>query len=181
VFCIAITYIIFAFVVTMATQAPALGNLLPHWNFQPFDPNDKTNLAPYWVMHLIALAVVVTRFLAADSPILQWRALAPVYRLVIFNDQDYQRIVHYISPTAQPKTCLVAFRQKCAKVYLRKRFHLGEVIFTRWFAQSTKSSGGARIGRTPRRHARFPAHALFIPKPYIGRTIIDAIRTFEKM
>jgi hypothetical protein len=79
-FCLAITYIIFAFVVTMATHAPALGNLLPHWILQPFDPNDKTNLAPYRVVHLIALAVVVTRFLAADSPILQWRALAPLIK-----------------------------------------------------------------------------------------------------
>src|ERR1700694_4458348 len=41
VFCLAITYIFFAFVVTMATHAPALGNLLPHWILQPFDPNDK--------------------------------------------------------------------------------------------------------------------------------------------
>jgi hypothetical protein len=80
VFCLAITYIIFAFVVTMATHAPALGNLLPHWILQPFDPNDKTNLAPHRVVHLIALAVVVTRFLAADSPILQWRALAPLIK-----------------------------------------------------------------------------------------------------
>jgi hypothetical protein len=80
VFCLAITYIIFAFVVTMATHAPAFGNLLPHWILQPFDSNDKTNLAPYRVVHLIALAVVVARFLAADSPILQWRALAPLIK-----------------------------------------------------------------------------------------------------
>jgi len=79
VFCLAIAYIIFAFVVTMATHGPALGNLLPHWILQPFDPNDK-NLAPYRVVHLMALAVVVTRFLAADSPILQWRALAPLIK-----------------------------------------------------------------------------------------------------
>jgi hypothetical protein len=80
VFCLAITYIFFAFVVTMATHAPALGNLLPHWILQPFDRTDKTNLAPYRVVHLMALAVVVTRFLAADSPIPQWRALAPLIK-----------------------------------------------------------------------------------------------------
>ena len=77
VFCLAITYIIFAFVVTMATHAPDLGNLLPHWILEPFDPNDKTNLAPYRIGHLIAIAVVITRFLPADSPMLQWRLLAP--------------------------------------------------------------------------------------------------------
>jgi hypothetical protein len=79
-FCLAITYIIFALVVTIATHAPALGNLLPHWILQPFDPNDKTNLAPYRVVHLIALAVVVTRYLASDSPILEWRALTPLIK-----------------------------------------------------------------------------------------------------
>jgi hypothetical protein len=62
----------------MATHSPGLGNLVPHWILEPFDPNDKTNLAPYRVVHLIAIAVVVTRFLAADSPILQWRLLTPL-------------------------------------------------------------------------------------------------------
>jgi hypothetical protein len=77
VFHLAIAFIIFAFGVTMATHSPGLGNLIPHWILQPFDPNDKTNLAPYRVVHLIALAVVVTRLLPAESPILQWRLFAP--------------------------------------------------------------------------------------------------------
>ena len=80
VFCLAITYIIFALLVTMATHAPGLGNLLPHWILQAFDPNDKTNLAPYRVVHLMALAIVVTRFVPADSAILQWRALTPLIK-----------------------------------------------------------------------------------------------------
>jgi hypothetical protein len=79
-FWLAIAYIIFAFVVTMAIRVPDLGVLLPHWILQPFDPNDKTNLAPYRVVHFMALAVVVTRFLHLDSPILQWRALAPLIK-----------------------------------------------------------------------------------------------------
>ena len=63
---------------TTAIQSPDLGGLVPRWILQPFDPNDKTNLAPYRVLHFIALAVVVNRFLPVDSPILQWRALAPL-------------------------------------------------------------------------------------------------------
>ncbi len=77
VFWLAIIYLIFAFVVTMATHTPDLGNLLPPWISQPFDPNDKTNLAPYRIVHLVALAIAVTRFLPADSPILRWRWLTP--------------------------------------------------------------------------------------------------------
>jgi hypothetical protein len=77
VFCLAITYIFFALVATTAIRYPDLGDLLPHWLLQPFDPNDKTNLAPYRVLHLIAIAIVVTRLLPADSSILQWRSLTP--------------------------------------------------------------------------------------------------------
>jgi hypothetical protein len=80
VFYFAVAFIVFALVVTMAAHSAGLGNLLPHWILDPFDPNDKTNLAPYRVVHLIAVAVVVTRFLAADSPILQWRLSAPLIK-----------------------------------------------------------------------------------------------------
>jgi hypothetical protein len=78
VFWLAIAYLAFACVVTLAIQNPGLGSLLPHWMLSPFDPNDKTNLAPYRVVHLISLAIVVTRFLRLESPILQWRPLAPL-------------------------------------------------------------------------------------------------------
>jgi hypothetical protein len=80
VFYLAVAFIVFGFVVAMAAHSAGPGNLLPHWILQSFDPNDKTNLAPYRVVHLIAVAVVVTRFLAADSPILQWRLSAPLIK-----------------------------------------------------------------------------------------------------
>lgn len=79
-FWLAVAYIMFAFVVMMAIRVPDLGSLVPHWIVQPFDPNDKTNLAPYRVVHFMALAIVVTRLLRPDSPILRWRALAPLIR-----------------------------------------------------------------------------------------------------
>jgi len=79
-FWLAVAYLVFAFGVTMAIHAPDFGNLLPRWILEPFDPNDKTNLAPYRVVHLMALAVVVTRFLPANSPILQPRLLAPLLK-----------------------------------------------------------------------------------------------------
>ena len=76
---LAIAYLVFALIVTTAIRAPDIG-LLPRWILQPFDPNDKTNLAPYRMVHFIALAVVVTRFLPPDSPILKWRVLEPLIR-----------------------------------------------------------------------------------------------------
>jgi hypothetical protein len=80
VFWLAIATLVFSFVVTMAIRTPDLGGLVSHWILQPFYPNDKTNLAPYRIIHFIALAVVVTRFLPVDSPILQWRSLAPLIK-----------------------------------------------------------------------------------------------------
>ena len=80
VFWLAIAYLVFAVVVTMAIHSPGLGAFLPSWVLQAFDPNDKTNLAPCRVVHLLALAVVVTRFLPADSPILRWRSLVPLLK-----------------------------------------------------------------------------------------------------
>src|SRR6202163_1727523 len=79
-FWLAIAYLVFALAVTTAIHSPGLGHFLPAWMLEPFDPNDKTNLAPYRIVHLIALAVVVTRFLPASSPILQSRLLAPLIK-----------------------------------------------------------------------------------------------------
>jgi hypothetical protein len=79
-FWLAIAYLVFAFIVTAAIRAPDLGAVIPHWILQPFDPNDKTNLAPYRVLHFVCLAIVVTRFLPAKSPMLQWPALTPLIK-----------------------------------------------------------------------------------------------------
>jgi hypothetical protein len=78
VFWLAVAYLVFALLVTMVNHRPDLGTLLPHWVVRPFDPNDKTNLAPYRVVHLLALAVVAMRFLHADSPVLRWHSLTPL-------------------------------------------------------------------------------------------------------
>ena len=80
VFWLAIAYLVFAVAVTMAIHSPGRGAFLPSWALQAFDPDDKTNLAPCRIVHLLALAVVVTRFLPADSPILRWRSLLPLLK-----------------------------------------------------------------------------------------------------
>ena len=64
----------------IAPLAPGLGHLVPGWISASFNPTDKTNLAPCRIVHLLALAIVVTRFVPAGSPILQWRALTPLIK-----------------------------------------------------------------------------------------------------
>jgi hypothetical protein len=49
-----------------------------------FVPNDKTNLAPYRIIHFLALAIVVSRLVARDAPALRW----PVWRPLIVCGQQ---------------------------------------------------------------------------------------------
>ncbi len=71
-------YLIFALVMTMAGRFEAFGQLFPEWLVSLFNPNDKTNLAPYRVIHFMVLAILVARFLPIDRPGLRSRWLAPL-------------------------------------------------------------------------------------------------------
>jgi hypothetical protein len=65
-----IAYLVFALVMTMAGRFPELGDLLPRWLFDAFNPNDKENLAPYRVLHFAVAVFMVRRFVPKD-----WRGL----------------------------------------------------------------------------------------------------------
>lgn len=71
-------YLIFALAMTMAGHFETFGKLLPEWLVSIFNPNDKTNLAPYRVVHFIAIAILVVRFLPLDWPGLKSRLLRPL-------------------------------------------------------------------------------------------------------
>jgi hypothetical protein len=72
-------YLLFAMVMTMAGRFPELAHLMPAWLVGAFNPNDKTNLAPYRLLHFIILAFFITRFMARDWPGLEW----PIFRPMI--------------------------------------------------------------------------------------------------
>jgi hypothetical protein len=73
-------FLIFALAMTMAGRFPEFGALFPQPLFDAFNPNDRVNLAPYRVLHFIALALLVTRFLPRDWPGLHWRILEPAIK-----------------------------------------------------------------------------------------------------
>jgi hypothetical protein len=75
-FCIA--YMILALVMTMAGKFPAFGELFPHWLYSTFNPNDKTNLAPYRFLHFVVIVILVIRFVPKDWPGLEWRIFDPL-------------------------------------------------------------------------------------------------------
>jgi len=63
-------YLIFAAVMTLAGNFPTLAAMFPEAVFKAFNPNDKTNMAPYRVIHFIVIAFFLTRFIPRD-----WKAL----------------------------------------------------------------------------------------------------------
>jgi hypothetical protein len=71
-------YLAFAFVMTMAARFPELGHMLPVSLHDAFIPNDRTNLAPYRVLHFVVVALFVTRWVPKDWPPLNWRLAKPL-------------------------------------------------------------------------------------------------------
>jgi hypothetical protein len=72
-------YLVFACLMTMAGRFPPFGSLLPPWLFDAFNPNDKTNLAPYRLLHFVVLVLLVTHFIPRGARALEW----PIFRPLI--------------------------------------------------------------------------------------------------
>ena len=71
-------YLILSLVMTMAGKFPDFGALFPHWLYETFNPNDKTNLAPYRFLHFVVIAILVMRFVPKDWPGLEWKMFDPL-------------------------------------------------------------------------------------------------------
>ena len=75
---VGVIYLLFALVITLAAQLPELQSMVPRPLFEAFNPNDKTNLALYRVLHLGILVVIAAHFIPIDAPGLTaaiWRPL----------------------------------------------------------------------------------------------------------
>ncbi|GLR88358.1 OpgC domain-containing protein [Bradyrhizobium iriomotense] len=73
-----LAYLLFALIMTMAGRFPNLGAMFPEWLFSAFNPNDKTNLAPYRFIHFVVIVILVIRFVPKDWPGLEWKIFDPV-------------------------------------------------------------------------------------------------------
>jgi hypothetical protein len=67
-------------VVTLMRHSPTLATYLPDIVINTITPTDRENLAPYRVVHLLALAFLANHFIPADHPGLQWKPLQMVIR-----------------------------------------------------------------------------------------------------
>ncbi|QDM17316.1 OpgC domain-containing protein [Tardiphaga sp. vice352] len=75
-----VAYLLFSLVMTMAGRFPDYGHMMPDWLFDAFNPNDKTNLAPYRVLHFVIIAFFVTRFVPKEWRGLEWRVFQPLIK-----------------------------------------------------------------------------------------------------
>ncbi len=80
---IAISYLVFAFLIAMTWHIPPLTPLVPEWLSALLYPIDKTNLDVLRFAHFLALAVVVVCYVPRDWPGLQW----PIFRPAIWCGQ----------------------------------------------------------------------------------------------
>lgn len=71
-------YMLFALVMTMAGRFPTFGGMFPEWLFSAFNPNDKTNLAPYRFIHFVVIVILVIRFVPKEWPGLEWKVFDPL-------------------------------------------------------------------------------------------------------
>ena len=74
------SYLLFALIMTMAARFDELRSLIPPEIYGAFNPNDKTNLAPYRLLHFVVFAFFVVRLLPRDWPGLEWRIFRPAIK-----------------------------------------------------------------------------------------------------
>ncbi len=77
-FHLGIAYLVFALAMTMAGRFPHFASLFPASLVDAFNPNDRMNLAPYRIVHLIFATLIVTRYVSKDWPGLEWKILQPL-------------------------------------------------------------------------------------------------------
>jgi hypothetical protein len=73
-------YLLFALAVTAAGKFPQLAEFVPSSVLDAFLPNDKENLAPYRVLHFLAMAFLFTFLVPRNWHGFQWPALQPVVK-----------------------------------------------------------------------------------------------------
>jgi hypothetical protein len=65
---------------TMAARFDELRTLIPPEIYGAFNPNDKTNLASYRLLHFVVFAFFVVRLLPRNWPGLEWRIFRPAIK-----------------------------------------------------------------------------------------------------
>ena len=77
---LALAYLVFALLVTVAARDPAIGSIIPDFLIRPFVPTDRDNLGPFRVMHLLALTLLLSQLVPADWKGFHSKLMQPVLK-----------------------------------------------------------------------------------------------------
>jgi hypothetical protein len=105
-------YLAFAMILTLAGSFEGLRAIIPPWLYDAFNPNDKTNLAPYRALHFMVIAMLVIRFLpkgwkGLESPVLDPLIKCGQQSLRVFCVGVLLSFVGYFLLSISPETVLV--------------------------------------------------------------------------
>ena len=73
-------YLVFGLIMTLAGSFETIGGLIPRWMYELFNPNDKTNLAPYRVLHFSVIALLVARLIPKGCKGMEWLLWDPLVK-----------------------------------------------------------------------------------------------------
>jgi hypothetical protein len=77
---LAIAYLLFALLVTVAARDPAVGSMIPDFLIRPFVPTDRDNLGPFRVLHLLALVLLLSQLVPADWKGFHSKLMQPILK-----------------------------------------------------------------------------------------------------
>ena len=132
-------YLVFALIMTLAAAFESLGSLIPKWLFDSFNPNDKTNLAPYRALHFVVIALLVARFLPKDWEGLQWSFFDPIIKcgqqsLPVFCISVFLSFVAYFLVTISFGTLLIQILVSAAGIAIL----CGVAYYSDWSKRTDK-------------------------------------------
>ena len=145
-------YLVFALIMTLAAAFESLGSLIPKWLFDSFNPNDKTNLAPYRALHFVVIALLVARFLPKDWEGLQWSFFDPIIKcgqqsLPVFCISVFLSFVAYFLVTISFGTLLIQILVSAAGIAIL----CGVAYYSDWSKRTDKIIKRERAAeRTPK-------------------------------
>ena len=73
---LAVLFLLFGLAITLGARF-GVASATPGSLVALYVPNDKTNLAPYRIVHFLSLALIVARLMPRNSPLLELRVLRP--------------------------------------------------------------------------------------------------------
>jgi hypothetical protein len=73
-------YLLFALIMTLAGKSPQLAAMIPAPVLDSFLPNDKENIAPYRVLHFLALVFLADYYVSREWRGLRWPVLQPLVK-----------------------------------------------------------------------------------------------------